>query len=263
MGLQAIYQPIEAELRQVDLRLAKQLESDNRFLTALRKHLERSPGKKLRPALVLFAARIGGQNKKQAVALAAAAELVHTATLVQDDVIDQSEVRRGEAAVSKKFGGSISILYGDYLFSQAFSLLTEINDQQVWAKLLAMASSIATGEIEQLQAGGAKLSVKKYLQIIRQKTAGFFEACCETGAIVGQASSAERKALAGFGLNFGLAFQIIDDCLDERKFPWADVVAAKKEAKKYMDQAFCLLDSALSAKAAAPFVELGNFVLAQ
>lgn len=171
-------------------------------------------GKRLRPLVTLAAARAVGETSHGTHALAAAVEFIHTATLLHDDVVDESDLRRGKKAAKNLWGNSASILVGDFLFARAFTLMVETGNLEILDILSQAASIIAEGEVRQLAAAGRRdLPTEEYLAIIEAKTAALFEASARAGAL--SAGGAEHaEALAAYGRNLGLAFQIVDDALD-------------------------------------------------
>ncbi|WOR13595.1 polyprenyl synthetase family protein [Hyphomonas sp. FCG-A18] len=173
-------------------------------------------GKRLRPILTLAAANAVGKANPGSHALATAVEFIHTATLLHDDVVDESDLRRGKQAAKNVWGNSASILVGDFLFARAFTLMVETDSLEVLGILSEASSVIAEGEVRQLAAAGRKdLPTEEYLAIIEAKTAALFEAAARAGALSGGPEGAKHAdALAAYGKNLGLAFQIIDDALD-------------------------------------------------
>lgn len=171
-------------------------------------------GKRLRPIVTLAAARAVGNTGHGTHALAAAVEFIHTATLLHDDVVDNSDLRRGKKAAKKIWGNSASILVGDFLFARAFTLMVETGSLEILNILSSASSVIAEGEVRQLQATGKKdLAASDYMAIIEAKTAALFEAAARAGAL-SAGSEKYAESLAQFGRNLGLAFQIVDDALD-------------------------------------------------
>jgi len=171
-------------------------------------------GKRLRPLVTLAAARAVGSTSHGTHALAAAVEFIHTATLLHDDVVDDSDLRRGKKAAKNLWGNSASILVGDFLFARAFTLMVETDNLEILNILSRASSVIAEGEVRQLAAAGrGDLPTEEYLAIIEAKTAALFEASARAGAL-SAGSSDHAEALAAYGRNLGLAFQIVDDTLD-------------------------------------------------
>lgn len=258
MKLEVIYRPIAADLAAVKNNLRQKTNEDKGVTGSLAGDLLTAPGKLLRPALVLFSARVGGRNHQAAVELASAVEILHLASLVQDDAIDRAQLRRGQQSIQRRWGKETAILFGDYLFARAFGLLTQLKDFRLLNSLLGVARLMAVGELEQVGRKGQIFSAAGYLAVIEKKTAVLFAACCETGAIVGGAKPTQVAALKEFGRNFGLAFQIIDDCLDGNP-----IDRAKARAAGYLASAKTSLAGAIPAPKQNVFFNLSDFVLAQ
>ncbi|MCL2468938.1 MAG: polyprenyl synthetase family protein [Alphaproteobacteria bacterium] len=195
--------------------IAQRLESPVPLIGRLTDHIINAGGKRLRPLLLLAAARLCEDKTDRPRKLAAAVEFIHTATLLHDDVVDESGQRRGRPSANAVFGNSSSVLVGDFLYSRAFQLVIEDGNLEIF-KILADASSvIAEGEILQLaNKNDCNMSEQVYLEIISAKTAELFAASCRMGAVAACSSTAQQEALRSFGLNLGIAFQIIDDVLD-------------------------------------------------
>ncbi len=178
-------------------------------------HILASGGKRLRPILTILAAKLCGYSGERHVKMAAAIELLHTATLLHDDVVDESEMRRGKATANDIWGNAPSVLVGDFLLGRAFQLMSRDESPEVIRILADSSAVIAEGEVKQLmEIGNLKISRQRYIEIISSKTAELFAAACEIGAVMGERPDTERQALRQFGLNFGIVFQIIDDALD-------------------------------------------------
>lgn len=216
MKLDEIYKPIKRELEETDRVLKKELDSSYPFLTRLSHYTLSASGKRLRPALVLLSSKaVGFRDTERSINLASAIEIIHTATLIHDDIIDKARYRRGKETVNVKWGNNISILFGDFLFSTSFRLLSRLNAPTILSYLSSVTNRICEGEMKQLRMVFHRdLREKDYLDIIEKKTATLFSASCKTGAILGDAKDAQIKGLEDFGHNFGMAYQIIDDCQD-------------------------------------------------
>jgi octaprenyl-diphosphate synthase len=219
--LSDIYQPIQSRLKATDALLVRELSSSNGLLGEMTRYVTRMPGKKIRPALALLGAGlINGSGKslaspKKAVQLAAAVEMIHTATLLHDDVIDGASLRRGLSTLNAKWGDTLSVLSGDYLYSKAFCVLSGLNHPQVLNLMSDTTRVVCEGEVAQIHHRfNLSLSRADYLKIIQWKTASLMEASAQAGALLGGATPAQGKRLGAFGLNFGLAFQILDDSQD-------------------------------------------------
>ncbi|TVR09611.1 MAG: polyprenyl synthetase family protein [Salinarimonadaceae bacterium] len=178
-------------------------------------HLISSGGKRLRPMLTLATAQLAGYQGEGHVKLAAAVEFMHTATLLHDDVVDESDMRRGKIAARIKWGNEASVLVGDFLLGQAFRMMVEVGSLRALEILSAAACLIAEGEVMQLAAAkNTETNEDEYLAIIRGKTAELFGAACEVGPVIAQRPKAEAAACRSYGMNLGVAFQLVDDALD-------------------------------------------------
>jgi octaprenyl-diphosphate synthase len=172
-------------------------------------------GKRLRPQVLLLAARATGHKGSQHHALAAMIELIHTSTLLHDDVVDESTLRRGRDTANARFGNAASVLVGDFLYTRAFQMMVSANSLRIMEVMADATNIIAEGEVLQLMnIGNADLDEAGYLQVIHYKTAKLFEAAARLGAILGDAPDAIETSLANYGLHLGAAFQIVDDILD-------------------------------------------------
>ena len=214
-SLSDIYVPIEGELKEFTTLLKKELASDDRLISDIHGHLLKIGGKFLRPAISLLCYRACGQTTPQAVRLAVAIELIHTATLVHDDIIDDSELRRNQQTIYSKWGREISIVSGDYLYAKAFLLLADFQDSWVNRAFASCAHVMCEGEMKQIEKrNNFLMGEAEYLKIIHQKTAALFQAATAGGAYFGGADPARVEKFARYGYGLGMAFQIVDDCLD-------------------------------------------------
>ncbi len=215
MKLEEIYEPIKDQLRMVDEELKSRLHSDNELVRQINKYILDMPGKRLRPALVLLSAGLGNYRGNEAIPVAAAVEIIHTATLFHDDVVDKSDLRRGQPTVNSKWGDGISIVLGDHWYSRAFSVLSHLKIPKILEMFLEVINRICVGELEQLKRRyDLSFTEQEYLEIVKNKTACLMSFCCRVGALMGEVPSEETESLADYGLNLGIAFQIVDDCLD-------------------------------------------------
>jgi octaprenyl-diphosphate synthase len=190
-------------------------DSPVKLVRDLGEHVALAGGKRLRPILVLLAAALGGEVGPRAVRLGSIVELLHTATLIHDDVVDQSPLRRGRPAAHARFGEDAAVLVGDHFYSRCMAMLVRDGDLRVMDALAAAMVSMTEAEVFQLEKKRAgELSEADYLRIIRQKTATFMSACCRIGGLAGGLAPDAAEALAKFGERIGIAFQIIDDSLD-------------------------------------------------
>jgi octaprenyl-diphosphate synthase len=215
-SLEDIRKPIAADLQQVDEVIRRRLASDVVLIRTIAAYIVGSGGKRLRPALVLLAANaFGGEPHHARHELAAVIEFIHTATLLHDDVVDESSLRRGRKTANAEFGNAASVLVGDFLYSRAFQMIVEAGSLRVMKVLADATNVIAEGEVLQLlNVHDPDTDEEKYLTVIRYKTAKLFEAATQVGAIIGGASAEVERALAEYGMHLGTAFQLIDDVLD-------------------------------------------------
>lgn len=225
MELTEIYRPIRSQLKATESFLSKQLALADGLLGELTRYICRMPGKRIRPALTLLSAGLfqtgsdpngsDPMGSDHIIRLAAAVEMIHTATLLHDDVIDGASLRRGLSTLNAKWGDTLSVLSGDYLYSQAFCLLSELQNPAVLSLLSDTARTVCEGEVAQIQhQQDWDLSPARYLKIIQWKTASLMGASAQAGALLAGAPFAKAARLGAFGLNFGLAFQIVDDTQD-------------------------------------------------
>lgn len=237
MPLSVIYQPIRSELQATEALLRKELSQRDGLLGEMTRYVATMPGKRIRPALALLSAGIAkgamssprkrGSDSRfrendgmpgvpdPQVRLAVAVEMIHTATLLHDDVIDGASLRRGLSTLNSKWGDTLSVLSGDYLYSKAFCLLSELNHPAVLSLMSETARIVCEGEVAQIQHQfNLSLSREAYLKIIQRKTASLMGAAAQAGALLAGAARQEAARLGAFGLNFGLAFQIMDDAHD-------------------------------------------------
>ena len=206
---------VAADMRATDALIHERLSSAVGLIPDLSRHLIDSGGKRLRPLLTLAAAQMGGYGGRDHVKLAAAVEFIHTATLLHDDVVDESSLRRGKVSANIVWGNKPSILVGDFLFSRAFEMMVETNDLTVLGILARASSVISEGEVMQLKsANNLGASEEHYLRVVSAKTATLFSAAAEAGAVIARGAGAFASALHDYGQNLGIAFQLVDDALD-------------------------------------------------
>jgi octaprenyl-diphosphate synthase len=215
MPVPLIQDVIAADMRAVDAVIRGRLTSDVALVSEVAEYIVGSGGKRLRPALVILAAGAFGYQGVHHHQLAAVVEFIHTATLLHDDVVDASELRRGNPTANALFGNAASVLVGDFVYSRAFQMMVEVGSMRVMQVLAEATNVIAEGEVLQLMnCHNAAIDEHDYLQVIRYKTAKLFEAATRLGAIIAGASPAQEAALANYGVHLGTAFQLIDDVLD-------------------------------------------------
>ena len=203
------------DMARVNAEILSRTGSEVTMIPEVANHLISSGGKRLRPMLTLAMASLTGYTGDAHIKLAAAVEFMHTATLLHDDVVDQSEMRRGRPAARKVWGNEASVLVGDFLLGQAFKMMVEVGSLRALEILSSAAAVIAEGEVMQLGAAKNTATTEdEYLAVIRAKTAELFAAACEVGPVLTQRPKAEAAACRSFGMNLGIAFQLVDDALD-------------------------------------------------
>ena len=213
--IERLLEATAADMEQVNALILSRANSHVEMVPELARYLIESGGKRLRPMLTVAAARLFGRGKGTAVNFAAAVEFMHNATLLHDDVVDESDMRRGKPAARMVWGNKASILVGDFLLGQAFTMMVETGDIAALGVLSAASAVMAEGEVFQLaKTGDLSTTPADYAEVIRAKTAVLFEAACQVGAMSGGADTTGREALARFGLELGNAFQLVDDALD-------------------------------------------------
>ena len=202
-------------MRAVDAVIRKSLHSEVVLINQVADYIINSGGKRLRPALVLLSAGVFGKIETRHHELAAVVEFIHTATLLHDDVVDESALRRGRATANTLFGNAASVLVGDFVYSRAFQMMVGVQNMRVMDILAEATNIIAEGEVLQLlNINDADISDDDYLRVIHYKTAKLFEAATRLGAVICQASTEDENAMAEYGMRLGTAFQLIDDVLD-------------------------------------------------
>ena len=215
MNFASLYAPIDADMRAVDAVVRARLHSEVALVRQVAEYIIAAGGKRMRPALVLLAAGACGYSGTRHHDLAAVVEFIHTATLLHDDVVDESSLRRGRETANAVFGNPASVLVGDFLYSRAFQIMVGAGSMRVMQVLADATNVIAEGEVLQLMnCRNADIGIDAYLQVIRYKTAKLFEAAGRLGAILGEANPEIETALADYGMHLGTAFQLIDDVLD-------------------------------------------------
>ena len=215
MSLEAIYAPVAADMHAVDAVIRARLHSDVVLIRQVAEYIIGAGGKRLRPALVLFSAGALGYRGTQHQELAAVVEFIHTATLLHDDVVDESDLRRGNKTANALFGNAASVLVGDFLYSRAFQMMVSVGSMRVQQVLADATNTIAEGEVLQLlNCHNADVKIEQYLQVIRYKTAKLFEAAARLGAILSGAAPEIEERMARYGMHLGTAFQLVDDVLD-------------------------------------------------
>jgi octaprenyl-diphosphate synthase len=214
-ALAQMFEPIRDDLLQVEREFARHVQSQVSVIPAIGNYVKDSGGKRIRPAVLLMAARMAGHAGDRAVLYASVVEFIHTATLVHDDIIDESELRRGREAAHTRWGNHITVLFGDFLYLKSMSLALTQDNLEVIRLLCDVTLRIVEGEIHQLTKNGVvELSEEEHFDIVRRKTAYLFAGCAKIGALLGPTTREQQDALWDYGFNIGMAFQLVDDLLD-------------------------------------------------
>jgi len=215
VSLDHIRAVIGPDMQAVDGVIRRRLASEVVLINQIAHYIVESGGKRLRPALVVLAGNLFKARPEHVHELAAVIEFIHTATLLHDDVVDESSLRRGRKTANAEFGNAASVLVGDFLYSRSFQMMVSVGSQRVMEVLADATNVIAEGEVLQLlNIHDPDTDEEKYLRVVRYKTAKLFQAAAQSGAILGGADARDEKALADYGTHLGTAFQLIDDVLD-------------------------------------------------
>jgi len=213
--MSSLFKEIRSDLDRVEDRLAYWSHSTNPLTAETSGYVLRKKGKRLRPALVLLTSRLFSPGSEESIFLASLVELLHTASLIHDDIVDKAEVRRGKESVHAKWGPNITVLLGDYLYIKSVGLSLQSRHERVVRLLAEVSARMIEGELDECaRTGDLGITESQYLDIVEAKTAVLFGGCCRIGAVLGLASAEEEEAVAAYGLNLGKTFQIIDDLLD-------------------------------------------------
>ena len=215
MDFNAINELMSDEMTAIDKLILERLSSDIALINQLGYYIVNSGGKRMRPMLLAIVAKALGYKGSWHINLATVIEFIHTATLLHDDVVDESDLRRGNETANALFGNAASVLVGDYLYSRSFQMMVEVQNLTVMEVLSNTTNTIAEGEVMQLMnCNDPDTSIESYLDVIHHKTATLFEAATQIGAIIADADPIIERAMADFGLHLGNAFQLVDDALD-------------------------------------------------
>ena len=213
--LAQIFEPIRDELEAVEKAYITHIQSRVEVIPQIGRYIQTSGGKRVRPALLLMASRLSGYHGDRAVMYASVVEFIHTATLVHDDIIDDSELRRGRAAVHSRWGNEITVLLGDYLYIKSMGMALTYDSLDIVRLLCEVTLRMIEGELYQLTKNGdVDITEDEHFDIIRRKTAHLFGGCAEIGSMLGDATNEQQLALREYGFNLGIAFQLVDDLLD-------------------------------------------------
>jgi octaprenyl-diphosphate synthase len=210
-----IFDLVKADLRRVEEEMALESVSSVDAITTIGRYLQSSGGKRLRPSLLLLSSKLIGDGGPSAVRLGAVVEIIHAATLVHDDVIDEAEIRRGRPSTNAQWGNHTSVLAGDWLYMQAFQIAVRERNFRVLDILIGLTEMMVEGELLQLERiGHIDVSEADYMELVHRKTAGLFSACARLGSLVAGADSSSEDKLGDYAWNLGMAFQLVDDMLD-------------------------------------------------
>jgi octaprenyl-diphosphate synthase len=215
VDLAQIFEPIRGDLERVEQEFVRHIQSRVALIPEMGRYIQKSGGKRVRPAVLLMAARLGGYAGDKAVLYASVVEFIHTATLVHDDIIDGADLRRGRMAVHSRWGNDITVLLGDYLYIKSMGMALTYDSLDLVRLLCDVTLRMIEGELYQLtKTGDADISEDEHFEIIRRKTAYLFGGCAQIGGILGTVTPEQEQALREFGFNLGIAFQLVDDLLD-------------------------------------------------
>jgi octaprenyl-diphosphate synthase len=215
LALAQIFEPIRADLEKVDAEFGRHVQSQVDLIPKIGNYIQTSGGKRIRPAVLLMTSRLSGYAGDRAVLYAAVVEFIHTATLVHDDIIDDSDLRRGRMAVHSRWGNDITVLLGDYLYIKSMALALTHDTLDIVRVLCDVTLKMIEGELFQLTKNGdAEISEEEHLEIIRRKTAYLFGGCAQIGGMLGKVGGEREQALREYGFNLGVTFQLVDDLLD-------------------------------------------------
>jgi octaprenyl-diphosphate synthase len=210
-----LFEPVRTDLERVEQEFVRQVESRVQLIPQIGRYIAASGGKRIRPAVLLLAARLAGYGGDSGVLYGSVVEFIHTATLVHDDIIDEAEVRRGQLSVHSRWGNDITVLLGDYLYIKSMALALTQDSLDIIRLLCDVTLRMIEGELYQLtKTGDIGITEDEHFEIIRRKTAYLFAGCAQIGGMLGETSADERQALWDYGFNLGVAFQLVDDLLD-------------------------------------------------
>jgi octaprenyl-diphosphate synthase len=219
LELTQIFEPIREDLARVEREFERHIESRVQLIPQIGRYIQSSGGKRIRPAVLLMAARLAGRAdglaSERAILYASVVEFIHTATLVHDDIIDEAELRRGRLAVHSRWGNDITVLLGDYLYIKSMALALTQDSLDIIRLLCEVTLRMIEGELYQLtKTGQVEITEDEHFEIIRRKTAYLFAGCAQIGGMLGDTTTEQQRALWEYGFNLGIAFQLVDDLLD-------------------------------------------------
>jgi octaprenyl-diphosphate synthase len=243
-GLKEIVALVEDDLARVEVLFEQQVRSDVGLLAEMGRYIQQGGGKRIRPALLLLASKLCGYRGDRAVLLGSVVEFIHTATLLHDDIIDEATVRRGRRSVNSRWGNDVTVLLGDFLYTKSMGMALSQDNLPILRLLSDVTLRMIEGEILEIERNGnLQVTEADHLDIIRRKTADLFAACMRIGAILGGVGDEKERALASFGLNLGICFQMVDDLLDftaEEKTLGKPVANDLREGKVTLPMIFLL-----------------------
>jgi octaprenyl-diphosphate synthase len=259
-GLKEIVALVEDDLVKVEELFEEQVRSDVGLLAEMGRYIQQGGGKRIRPALLLLGSRLCGYRGERAILLASVVEFIHTATLLHDDIIDEATVRRGRRSVNSRWGNDITVLLGDFLYTKSMAMALSQDNLPILRLLSEVTLRMIEGEILEIERNGnLDVTEADHLDIIRRKTADLFAACLRIGAILGAVGEEKERAVASYGANLGICFQMVDDLLDftaEEKTLGKPVANDLREGKVTLPMIFLLR------KAGRPGIEKVGTVLA-
>jgi len=258
-GLREIVQLVEDDLARVEAFFEEQCRSDVRLVGEIARYISQGGGKRIRPALLLLACRLVGYRGERAVLLASVVEFIHTATLLHDDIIDEATVRRGRRSVNSRWGNDITVLAGDFLYTKSMSMALSQDNLRVLRLLSDVTLRMIEGELMEIE-GNANIATTeaRHLDLIQRKTAQLFSACTQIAGVLGEVGPEREQALARYGMDLGICFQMVDDVLDftaDEKVLGKPALSDLREGKLTMPVIFLL------EKAGAPAREMVKTVL--
>ena len=242
--LKEIVQLVEDDLLKVEALFEEQCRSDVKLVAEIGRYIQEGGGKRIRPALLLLACRLCGARGERAILLASVVEFIHTATLLHDDIIDEATLRRGRRSVNSRWGNDITVLLGDFLYTKSMSMALSQDNLKILRLLSDVTLRMIEGEILEIERNGDfEVTPEDHLDIIKRKTAHLFSACMRIGAMLGDAGDERERALASYGLNLGVCFQMVDDLLDftaDEKVLGKPVASDLREGKLTLPAIFLL-----------------------
>lgn len=255
--LEQILQPIKREFEECKA-IYRSAHSDNSpLLNDILEHIHHREGKMMRPILVLLCAKLFGNTDEKAIKVAAAYEFFHTASLVHDDVVDESDERRGQPSVNASYSNKKAVLAGDYILSYCLHFIASAGNPRLVDIISVAANCLSSGELLQLATSGKKRSKEEYIEVIKNKTAALFTACAQSGAVVGGANEEDIEVMRQFGEAVGIGFQIKDDLLDNE----IEQEEAAQMVSNYIQTAKSLLDKYPDSEAKQSLLEFVDYVI--